>query len=190
MGKNNRTPNTPHDIITQRRSRVSALRLRGLTQRQIWSALAHGDATGAGQMLNARTGKPFSLGSINKDIQTLEDEWRKDAARNTDIHQGRQLAEIQLIKTLAFNRNDPELALKAVSLEMKLLGTSAPARSEVAVIDWRSDVLELLRKGKITPEQAREELGASLADELFREAGLSNLLEQNDDGLNQRPDTG
>jgi len=41
------------------------------------------------------------------------------------------------------------------------------------VEDWRSEIIELLKSGKIKPEQVEEELGDTLATELFESAGVS-----------------
>ncbi len=41
------------------------------------------------------------------------------------------------------------------------------------VDDWRSEIIELLKSGKIKPEQVEEELGGDLAAELFESAGVS-----------------
>ena len=41
------------------------------------------------------------------------------------------------------------------------------------VEDWRSEIIELLKSGKIKPEQVEEELGGDLAAELYESAGVS-----------------
>lgn len=160
-------------VIAKRRVLVASLRLKGYSQRQIWQALAYGGRDGEGRYVNPNTGEPFSLGTINADIKALEQEWRTEASRDTDIHRARQLSEIQAIKSMAFIKQNPMLALRAIDLEMKLLGTSAPARSEVTVKDWRAQAIEDIRTGVVS-------YGAlvtvfedeSLAAELFREAGV------------------
>jgi hypothetical protein len=45
----------------------------------------------------------------------------------------------------------------------------------VKVEDWRTDIIALLKDGKITPEQVRDELGNELAEELFVSVGLSSV---------------
>ncbi len=42
--------------------------------------------------------------------------------------------------------------------------------------DWRSDIIALLKEGRVTPEQVRDELGNDLAQELFN-AGEIRLLD-------------
>lgn len=45
-------------------------------------------------------------------------------------------------------------------------------KSTVRVTDWRDEVVDLLRMGKVTPEEVTQELGPSLAEELFKSAGI------------------
>ncbi len=42
----------------------------------------------------------------------------------------------------------------------------------VKVDDWRSDIIALLKDGKVTPEQVQHELGIELAQELFNAVGI------------------
>ena len=117
--------NTAHDAIEAKRLElVSALRLRGRTQREIQQALA-------GQMVNPQTGEPYSLGTINADIKKLERQWRKAAADTTEEHKARQLAEIGEVKRQAWADKDPALVLRAVDLESNILGTKSAVRSEL-----------------------------------------------------------
>lgn len=46
----------------------------------------------------------------------------------------------------------------------------------VKVDDWRSDIIALLKEGKVTPEQVRQELGSGLAEELFADPELSSVI--------------
>ena len=43
----------------------------------------------------------------------------------------------------------------------------------IQVEDWRTEIIQLLREGKISPEQVMNELGKDLATELFISAGVS-----------------
>lgn len=42
----------------------------------------------------------------------------------------------------------------------------------VKVEDWRTDIIALLKDGKVTPEQVQNELGKPLAQELFESIGI------------------
>jgi hypothetical protein len=123
-------------IIAERRERVAHLRLRGFSQREIVVAL----------------GDQWSLGTINSDIKALEAAWRKEAKRAIDHHKARELAELQEAKRQAWHDNDLPSLLRAVSLEMDLLGTEAPKRQDslnfdLDVSDLPDDVIDKLARG-------------------------------------------
>lgn len=46
-------------------------------------------------------------------------------------------------------------------------------KDRIQVEDWRTEIIQLLREGKISPEQVMNELGKDLATELFISAGIS-----------------
>lgn len=48
-------------------------------------------------------------------------------------------------------------------------------KSTVRVADWRDEVIQLLREGKVTTDEVAEELGVSLAEELFKSAGIRTI---------------
>ena len=107
------------DTVEQRRERVAQLRLRGLSAREIARALAQGDNA----IVSPITGKPYDHKTILADLDALKAQWRQSSSVATDEHMARQFAEIQEIKRAAWAAKDPELALKALGQEMKLLGT-------------------------------------------------------------------
>lgn len=116
------------DTVEQRRERVAQLRLRGLSAREIAQSLAKGvrdPATGeyVGKIVSPITGKPYDHKTILADLDALKAQWRQSSGVATDEHMARQFAEIQEIKRAAWAAKDPELALKALGQEMKLLGT-------------------------------------------------------------------
>lgn len=71
----------------------------------------------------------------------------------------------------------PQNYLGAVKEFRALLADIAAEMGErptkLEVRDWRSEVIELLKNGKITPEEVEAELGSGLAAELFESAGIS-----------------
>ncbi len=111
------------DAMEIRRERVARLRLRGMTEREITDVLANGDKDGQGRLHNPETNKPYSNITIHNDLQALKAQWRESSNAATDEHISRQYAEIQELKRLAWAQKDGDLALKSLSLEMKLLGT-------------------------------------------------------------------
>ena len=139
---------TPHDqnIIAMRRARVSQLKLRGLTTREIAIALAQGDANGNGRIVNPKTGLPYDQAQIVRDLEALNGEWQEQRLQNTETHASRQLAEINEIKRAAWANHDPKLALEALDREMKLLGTAKPTEFkfnfDVGIIMQLVEVIE------------------------------------------------
>lgn len=112
-------------IIDNRRLMVARLRLRGITQREIQRALEQQNT------INPADGKPWSLGTINGDIKALEAEWRERAAEEIDTFKAQQLAEIAEVKRQGWANKDLALVLRALSMEVDILGTKAPTRNEV-----------------------------------------------------------
>jgi hypothetical protein len=108
------------DIAEKRREMVSQLRLRGLSIREIADALGRNNPP----LLNPETGKPYSHVTIKTDIDALELEWEKRRLVNTGIHKNRQFMLIQEVNRTAWATKEPELVLKALDREMKLLGTA------------------------------------------------------------------
>lgn len=47
--------------------------------------------------------------------------------------------------------------------------------SKIEVHDWRTEIAELVKEGSLSVEQVKEELGDSLAQELFEFAGLATV---------------
>lgn len=113
------------DNLIARRALVAKLRLHGLTLDQIALGVAKQG------FINPRTGKPYSKITIKNDLDALKKEWREEAASTIEEHQARQFQEIQDVKQMAYTQQDGTLALRAIDLEMKLLGTKAPDRLDV-----------------------------------------------------------
>jgi hypothetical protein len=114
-------------VVEKRRRFVASLRLRGMTQREIESALpAHG-------VFNPKTGKPWTLGMINRDLKAIEAQWREDAARDISELKAKQLAEIGEVKLEAWKKGAIKNVLAALDREMKLTGTAASEKLELTV---------------------------------------------------------
>lgn len=110
--------NTSQDaIIDNRRRLVASLRLRGATQREIVNQL---DLNG---QRNPKTGKPWSLGIVNSDLQALEAQWKSEAAKDISDHKARQLAELGEVKRAGWGVKDLSSVLRAIKQEAEILGT-------------------------------------------------------------------
>jgi hypothetical protein len=63
--------------------------------------------------------------------------------------------------------HDPQAALVHLGRHYALF------KDRIQVEDWRTEIIQLLREGKVSPEQVMNELGKDLATELFISAGVS-----------------
>lgn len=154
MRLNARLSNPAQDeIIARRRELVARARLRGATQREIVESLPKISEFDGGPCINPETGEPWSLGTINSDIKALQAEWKREAKKAVDHHKSRQLAELQEAKRQAWHDNDLQSLLRAVGMEIGLLGTEAPKRQDnlnfdLDVSDLPDDVIDKLARGE------------------------------------------
>lgn len=102
-------------IIAKRRAHVAKLALRGMSQREIVAALERL------QLVNPKTGRPFSLGTVNSDLKRLEAEWLEAALRDRAELRARKLAELQELKRLAWGQQNHRLVLDLLKEEARLM---------------------------------------------------------------------
>lgn len=115
-----------------RRRRVAYLRLRGMSQREIQEVLSlPPDQEG---LRNPRTGKPFSLGTINGDCQAIEAQWHEEMMRELSAHREREVAELREARRAAWEQKDMGEVRLNISLEADLLGTKDLPTSDTSVI--------------------------------------------------------
>ena len=127
MGEPNRRKQT-RAIGEARRRRVAALKLRGLSAREIQAAL--GDP--AKGILNPNSGKPYGLGTIGRDLVLLRKRWMKEAVGDIGKHKARELAELGEHRKSAWAQRELGEVRLGLALEMKLLGTQEPERKEIS----------------------------------------------------------
>ena len=125
--------NAPGIVRENRRQLVASLlatRPR-VTQREIQSYLAGLDSEDGPRLLNPNTGKPFALGTINKDVADLREEYRqkKNLGRDAWIERLLLIYEDMLLTARA-KRRDKEARLVLGDIR-KLLGLDAPTRTEL-----------------------------------------------------------
>lgn len=138
MGLNKKVLNTADEaIIAHRRELVARARLRGATQREIVAGLAE-----AGH-LNPETNEPWSLGTINADLKALQADWRRESKKVIDHHKARQLAELGEARRQAWHDNDMPSVLRALNMEMALLGTEAPKKQEISGLDGTAIAIKM-----------------------------------------------
>ncbi len=85
---------------------------------------------------------------------------------------------IKRFKIKSVTKEDEEILETEIEMydRMDALKTLAKFHSllidRVKVEDWRTDIIALLKDGKVTPEQVQHEIGRDLAKELFESIGL------------------
>jgi len=105
----------PRDAIMRRRENVGRLRLRGLSLREVATALA-------------QMPEPIivTYGTVNRDLKVLEAEWRANAARDIGVHIANQLAEIAEARRKCWQLEDMAGLARFIKLEADIRGTNAP----------------------------------------------------------------
>ncbi len=119
--------NTRPNLVEMRRERVAALTLRGFTAREIVAALAQGDSA----LLNPRTGRPYTLGSIARDLKALKQRWIKASQESYAAAKARHLAEIGALKRAAWAAGDLAALARALDREARVWGFDAPGKHEL-----------------------------------------------------------
>ena len=116
---------TAPEIIEHRREAVARLRLRGMSERTIADALPKMG------VINPETDRPWGRTTIQRDLEAVSAEWRKNTQRDIAEHQAAQLATLNEVQAQAWTEKNLELVLKAHDRIAKLLGTNAPDNIQV-----------------------------------------------------------
>lgn len=67
---------------------------------------------------------------------------------------------------------DTEVEMYDRMAALGLLAKYHDLTNRLKIVDWRDEIVALLKGGQVTPEQVREELGNDLAEELFIRSGV------------------
>lgn len=143
------------DNIEQRREIVARLRLRGMSLREIATEL---EKQG---IVSPITGRAFDHTLIKNDIDALKALWRESAGVSTDEHAVREFMELQELKRLAWSQKDGKLAVSALGLEMKLLGTMKQPEGLVINIQVVNQLVALIEQ---RGESAEEWMNAMIQE--------------------------
>ena len=106
---------------------VSSAKLRGMTSADIVVFLTEQG------IVNPRTEEPWSVTTINNDINFLEDKWREEMFKNITDHRSRILAEIGEAKRAAWKTGKLSLVLRAIEQEVNLLGLNELERMSTEI---------------------------------------------------------
>lgn len=83
-------------MVDDRRARVASYKVRGFSVRQTEAALPGDGCT------NPKTGKPWSRGVIEQDLQFLTERWQTEAKRDIGEHIARELEKIDEVEREAW----------------------------------------------------------------------------------------
>lgn len=112
----------------------------GLTQVEIKEAL---DEAG---LVNPKTGGPWSLGTVNRDIRIMREAWAADAKADYSAHVESQLARIKNAQRAAWSRGNLDAYARFMEQEIKITGTGQHDLSNIHEEDvgdgW--DLMEVL----------------------------------------------
>ena len=113
-------PNGRQAMKDHRRRKVASLILRKRTQREIVDDLFKKG------LLNPETGNPYSIGTINADVQALRKQWKEDAAKDMADAVGDHLAELGEVRRSAWGSLDYGAILRALGQEADIRGINSP----------------------------------------------------------------
>lgn len=111
---------SPQALKAARQHKVQQLVLRGMTQREIVTALEKQ------RIINPQTGKPWSLGTINADLQELEAQWEKSALEERSRKKAKVNQELQELKRAAWGEKNYSLVAELLKQERQLFNLDEP----------------------------------------------------------------
>lgn len=96
-------------------------------------------------------GGAYSLSVIKNDMVAITRGYRRVSTQKVSDHKARQFMELDEIKRTAWNTADPELALKALNLEVRILGTAAPLTASLT--DSLKNMIEAIQNAGMDVEE-------------------------------------
>ncbi len=115
------------ESAAHRRAIVDHLSFRGLTPGQIATALAAKPFL----LVDPRTGAPWTLAVVRKDLRAISARWRAIAVGTLSQRKARLLAEIKKHSRLAWEQDGMRAVLRAISQQFRLYSLDVPAAAEV-----------------------------------------------------------
>jgi hypothetical protein len=109
-----------------RRLLVASLILRKRTQREIVDALYKQG------LRNPETGNPYSIGTINSDVQALRKEWKESAAKDMAEAVADHLAELGEVRRSAWGSLDYGAILRALGQEAEIRGINSASEIKLS----------------------------------------------------------
>lgn len=161
-----------HIDAAKRRQVVLEYRSLGLTYQEIYDAMV----ARFGNNLPTSYDPRYAWRDFQDEMERLKKETMETAQslRILELNRLDQLQSAIMPDALSGNLKAVDRVLKIMAHRANLVGLNAPARIDVK--DWRSEIVELIKTGKITLKQAEEELGPELYSKLL-ESGGTDIIE-------------
>jgi hypothetical protein len=154
--------------VADRKYFAMQLRAAGLNYREIYEAMM---AQYGADKLPASYDERYVWRDIQEEMRKIRNDTTETAemVRALDLSRLDQLQAAIMQSAVRGDLKCIDRVLKIMAARADLLGLRAPTTT--VVNDWRSQVLDLIKQGKITLEQAEEELGTELYNELVKPGG-------------------
>lgn len=168
------SPRDPHNIrVAERRAMVLDLRKQGLNFREIVTVIRSKFGDDCPPSYNER----HCWFDLNYTLKTMA----KETAETADEVVLLEVERLDELLKACMNKvydHDAAVSLKAVDRVLaimkrraSLLGLDKPAT--YVINTWQNEVLQLLKQGKLTIGQVRQELGDELTQRLLESGGIS-----------------
>ena len=100
--------------------------LRGMTQREITDMLPQGTPP----IMNLKTGEPYDISQINRDLAYLKKRWRTEADQDTATARTMNLAENREARRMAWTEKKLYYVFEGLRQEVDLLGLALSGAGE------------------------------------------------------------
>lgn len=151
---------TESDIRDQRRKLVAEIMVRRprVTQRQIRRTL-----TERGHK-NPETGKPWSIGTINRDVEAIRERAREKMDRDAREWRARELDMLRQLQADAWEEGDYRTVVSISKRRAKLLGLDEPEEIE-ATVGTDPETIETLLDALEDYPEARQAVANALDED-------------------------
>jgi hypothetical protein len=118
---------------------------------------------------NLRTRYSVGRATVDNYIRAARIALERDLAEARPYLLGEHIAHRRDLRLRFRKAGDLHGELKAAIDEAKILGLY---EDRLRLVGWQDEIIALIKDGRITTDDARQELGDELATELFERAGL------------------
>lgn len=110
---------------------------------------------------------------VTRSLNIIKDKVREKSHEIMELELLRldSMEMVMLDKAMGGDVKAANLVLRIMERRSRYLGLDKP--SQVTVRDWRSEVIELVKAGKVTMDDVRRELGDELAGQVIESGGIS-----------------